>query len=147
MISARPASPRGMSNIPRQIFINLAVRDLEKSKSFFSALGFSFNGRFTDDKAACMVINDHAYAMLLRQPFFETFTKKQPCDTSKQTEALIAVSAESRAAVDALVNTALESGGSPAMPPQDHGFMYGRSFYDPDGHHWEVLWMDPKAIG
>lgn len=141
-----PASPMGMSNKQtREIFINLAVRDLETSKAFFSALGFTFNAKFTDDKAACMVINDHAYVMLLREPFFQTFTKKTPADPAKGNEALIAVSAESRTAVDTLVNQALESGGTPAMPPQDHGFMYGRSFYDPDGHHWEVLWMDPKV--
>ena len=131
----------------REIFINIAVRDLDKSKAFYAALGFSFNAKFTDDKAACMVVNDHAYVMLLREPFFQTFTKKTPADPTKGNEALIAVSADSRAAVDAMVKTAVEHGGSHAMPPQDHGFMYGWSFYDPDGHHWEVMWMDPKAIG
>jgi predicted lactoylglutathione lyase len=132
--------------MPRKIFVNLPVRDLKKTMAFFSALGFSFNRQFTDDKAACMVISDEAYAMLLTEPFFKTFTKREVCDTNRATEALIALSCESRAEVDLLVTTALANGGSPAMPSQDHGFMYGHSFYDVDGHHWEVLWMDPAFV-
>ena len=130
----------------RKIFVNLPVRDLKKTMAFFSALGFSFNRQFTDDKAACMVISDEAYAMLLTEPFFKTFTKREVCDTGRATEALIALSCESREEVDKLVKTALANGGAPAMPPQDHGFMYGHSFYDVDGHHWEVLWMDPAFV-
>ena len=130
----------------RMIFVNLPVRDLSKSMEFFSALGFTFNPQFTDDKAACMVISDKAYAMLLTEPFFRGFTKKEQCDTSKATEALLALSCESRAEVDQLVRKAIDAGGSHAMDPQDHGFMYGWSFYDLDGHHWEVLWMDPAAV-
>jgi predicted lactoylglutathione lyase len=129
----------------REIFVNLAVRDLKKSMAFFSTLGFEFNPKFTDDKAACMIVNDSAYVMLLGEPFFKSFTKRDLCDTSKQTEALFAVSCESRAAVDETVKKAIAAGGKNAMPPQDHGFMYGWSFYDLDGHHWEVMWMDPKA--
>jgi uncharacterized protein len=129
----------------RMMFLNLPVRDLGRAKSFFARLGFSFNPRFTDDKAACMIVSDVAYVMLLDETFYRTFTRRDLCDTSRQNEALIALSCESRAEVDALVRTAVEAGGSRAMDPVDHGFMYGWSFYDPDGHHWEVLWMDPKV--
>ena len=130
----------------RKIFVNLAVRDLQKSMEFFSALGFTFNKQFTDDKAACMVISEEAYVMLLSEPFFKSFTRRETCDTSRATEALLALSCESRAEVDAVVRKAIDAGGQHAMDPQDHGFMYGWSFYDLDGHHWEVLWMDPNAI-
>jgi len=133
-------------NRSRKMFINLPVRDLKKSMEFFSKLGFEFNPKFTDDKAACMIISEEAYAMLLTEPFFKTFTKHELCDTTKQTEALLALSCSSRAEVDEMVNKAIAAGGKHAMNPLDHGFMYGWSFYDPDGHHWEVLWMDPKAI-
>jgi len=129
----------------RKMFLNLAVHDLERSKTFFSSLGFSFNPKFTDDKAACMVVSDQAFVMLLTQPFFKTFTTHELCDTSKYTEGLLGLSCESRAEVDKLVNKAIAAGGRHAMEPQDHGFMYGWSFYDLDGHHWEVFWMDPKA--
>jgi uncharacterized protein len=129
----------------RKLFVNLAVRDLKKSMAFFSALGFEFNPQFTDDKAACMIISGDAYAMLLTEPFFKGFTKRELCDTSKQTETLVALSCGSRAEVDEMVRKAIAAGGQRAMEPQDHGFMYGWSFYDPDGHHWEVFWMDEKA--
>ena len=130
----------------RQIYVNLAVADLQRSQAFFGKLGFEFNPHFTDANAACMVINPDAYVMLLVREFFSGFTKRELCDTNKQTEALLAISCESRAAVDALVNQAIAAGGSHAMPPMDHGFMYGWSFYDLDGHHWEVMWMDPSAV-
>ncbi len=129
----------------RMMFVNLPVRDLERAKTFFGRLGFSFNPRFTDDRAACMIVNEVAYVMLLQEEFYRTFTKREPCDTTRQNEGLVALSCESRAEVDALVHRALGAGGSQAMEPEDHGFMYGRSFYDPDGHHWEAFWMDPKA--
>lgn len=129
----------------RMMFVNLPVRDLERSKAFFGKLGFSFNPRFTDEKAACMVVSDMGYVMLLDEAFYRTFTKREPCDTTRQNEGLVALSCVSRAEVDGLVGVALEAGGSQAMPPTDHGFMYVRSFYDPDGHHWEVLWMDPEV--
>jgi predicted lactoylglutathione lyase len=131
--------------VARQIFINLAVRDLKKSMGFFSKLGFEFNPKFTDEKAACLIVSDQAFVMLLTEPFFKTFTKRELCDPNRQTEGLFAVSCQSRAEVDAMVKTAIEAGGSHAMDPQDHGFMYGWSFYDLDGHHWEVMWMDSKA--
>jgi predicted lactoylglutathione lyase len=127
------------------MFVNLAVRNLETSKDFFSSLGFQFDPKLTDDKAACMVVGSDSYVMLLSEPFFRGFTKREPCDTTKQTEALLALSCTSRAEVDQIVRRAIDSGGADAMDPQDHGFMYSWSFYDPDGHHWEVLWMDPKA--
>ena len=130
----------------RKIFVNLAVRDLKRATAFFSALGFDFNPKFTDDNGACMVVSDEGYVMLLAEPFFKTFTTREVCDTSRQTEALVALSCESRNEVDELVKKAIGRGAPEAMPAQDHGFMYGRSFYDLDGHHWEVLWMDPKAV-
>ena len=129
----------------RKIFVNLAVRDLTRSMDFFNKLGFRFNPQFTDDKAACMIISDEAFVMLLSEPFFRTFTKRQLCDTGSHTEGLFALSCESRAEVDEMVNNAVAAGGKHAMDPMDHGFMYGWSFYDLDGHHWEVMWMDPKA--
>src|SRR5262245_12691807 len=114
--------------------------------AFFSALGFDFNRQFTDDQAACMVVSDEAFVMLLTEPFFKTFTRRRLCDTATHTEGLFALSCDSREEVDEMVRKAVTSGGRPAMAPFDHGFMYGHSFYDPDGHHWEVLWMDPKAV-
>jgi predicted lactoylglutathione lyase len=134
------------TNTGRKIFVNLAVRDLTRAKAFFSALGFDYNPKFTDDNAACMVISRDAFVMLLAEPFFKTFTTREVCDTTRETEALIAVSCESRKEVDELVKKAIDAGGRHAMPAQDHGFMYAGSFYDLDGHHWEVLWMDPKAV-
>lgn len=130
----------------RMIFVNLAVGDLDRSKGFFSRLGFSFNPQFTDENAACMIVNQNAFVMLLREEFFKTFTRREICDTSKSTEGLFALSCNSREEVDEVVMKAVAAGGSHAMASQDHGFMYAWSFYDPDGHHWEVVWMDPAAI-
>lgn len=130
----------------RKLFVNLCVRDLKQSMDFFAKLGFEFNAQFTDDKAACLVISPEAYFMLLTPEFFQGFTKKKICDTSTHTESLFAVSCDSRAEVDTLVDTALGIGGKSATDPQDHGFMYVRTFYDLDGHHWEVMWMDPATI-
>lgn len=130
----------------RMVFLNLAVRDLKKSMEFFTKLGFEFNPQFTDERAACMVLSDKGFVMLLTEPMFKGFTKKEICDTSRATEGMFALSADSRAEVDELVKKALANGGKPAMPVQDHGFMYGHSFYDLDGHHWEVMWMDPSHI-
>ena len=135
-----PAAPS------RQIFVNLAVRDLPRSIEFFRKLGFSFDPRFTDESATCMIIGENSYAMLLTEAKFRVFTKNELCDTRRQTEVLLALSCASREEVDEMVRTAVACGGRPAMDAQDHGFMYGWSFYDPDGHHWEVLWMDPEAV-
>jgi len=130
---------------PRKIFVNLAVRNLKASMQFFSTLGFEFNPKFTDDNAACMIVSDEAFVMLLAAPFFKTFTKREACDTARHTEGLFALSCGSRAEVDEMVKKAIAAGGTHAMDPQDHGFMYGWSFYDLNGHHWEPFWMDPKA--
>jgi uncharacterized protein len=130
----------------RKLFVNLSVRELTKSMEFFSRVGFEFDRKFTDDKAACMVVSGEAYVMLLSEPFFKTFTKREICDTATHTEGLFALSCSSRGEVDEMVKKAIAAGGTHAAPPQDHGFMYGWSFYDLDGHHWEVLWMDPKAL-
>ena len=130
----------------RKLFVNLAVRDLKRSVAFFTELGFTFDPRFTDEKATCMIVSDEAFVMLLEQDRFRDFTRKQLCDTGTHTEALFALSCGSRGEVDALVDTAVAAGGKHALEPQDHGFMYGWSFYDPDGHHWEVFWMDPAAL-
>jgi uncharacterized protein len=129
----------------RDLFVNLAVSDLSRSMAFFRALGFDFDPRFTDEKATCLVIGDRSYAMLLSTAFFKGFTKRAVCDTRTHTEALLAMSCTSRQEVDDLVKTALAAGGAAAMDPQDHGFMYAHSFYDPDGHHWELFWMDENA--
>ncbi len=126
-------------------FVNLPVKDLKKTMDFFSQVGFEFNLQFTDDKAACMVINENTFAMLLVESFFQTFTKKELVDATKSTEVLVALSADSRSQVDEIVNKALSAGGSPANDPQDHGFMYGWSFQDINGHIWEVFHMDETA--
>ena len=134
------------NNRPRKIFVNLPVRDLERSKEFFTKLGFGFDPKFTNGKAACMVINGAASVMLLTEPFFRSFTGQEICNTTSHTEGLFALSCVSRAEVDEMIGTAVAAGGRHAMDPQDHGWMYGWSFYDPDGHHWEVVWMDENAM-
>jgi uncharacterized protein len=131
---------------PRKLFVNLPVSNLDRTVEFFGKLGFRFDKRFTDEKATCMILNDEAYVMLLVDKYFGTFTKKRISDTATFTESICAISAESREEVDQIADTAIAAGGSQAIDPQDHGFMYGRSFYDLDGHHWEVFWMDPSAL-
>ncbi|MFP3965464.1 VOC family protein [Actinomadura fulvescens] len=131
------------------IFVNLAVRDLERSKEFWTKLGYSFDPTFTDENAACLVLAEgHNYAMLLTEKFFAGFLPqgKTTADASTTTETMIGLAAESRAEVDRLVDTALASGGSAASDTMDMGAMYGRSFQDPDGHHWEVMYMDMAAM-
>jgi uncharacterized protein len=130
----------------RKLFVNLAVRDLKRSVEFFTRLGFTFDPRFTDESATCMIVSDEAFVMLLVEDRFRDFTKRRICDTRTHTEGLFCVSTGSRAEVDEMVKTAIAAGGSHAQEPIDHGFMYGWSFYDPDGHHWEVMYMDPKAL-
>lgn len=128
------------------LFVNLSVSDLPATMEFFSKLGFRYNRRFCDENAACMILNDAAYVMLLRKPFFATFTKRQICDPATHSEAIFARSCASRSEVDDLMGKALEAGATVAKDAVDHGFMYIRGFYDLDGHHWEVLWMDPSAV-
>jgi predicted lactoylglutathione lyase len=130
----------------RQIFVNLPIKNMERSQAFFKALGFSFNPQFTNEQGACMVISDDIFAMLLIEPFFQTFTKKPIADASKTTEVLVCLSCESRAEVDELVRKAVAAGGTAPNAPQDHGFMYGHGFQDPDGHIWELVYMDPNAV-
>ncbi len=128
-----------------KIFINLPVKDLNKSIEFFGKLGFSFNPQFTDDNASCMVISDEIFVMLLVEKFFKTFTTKEICDATKTTEVLVALSVESRLQVDEMCAKALASGATTPMPAQDHGWMYQKSFQDLDGHVWEIIYMDPAA--
>jgi predicted lactoylglutathione lyase len=129
----------------RKIFVNLPIKDMERSQAFFRALGFSFNPQFTNAQGACMVISEDIFAMLLVEPFFQTFTKKPIADARKSTEVLVCLSCDSREEVDALVKKALTAGGTAPNAPQDHGFMYGHGFEDLDGHVWELVWMDPNA--
>lgn len=130
----------------RKIFVNLAVQDLGRSVDFFTGLGFSFDPNFTDESATCMIVSDEAFVMLVVADRFKDFTKKEVADPTKQTETMVALSAASREEVDELVDKALAAGGSQAGETQDHGFMYSRGFYDPDGHHWDFVWMDPAAL-
>jgi predicted lactoylglutathione lyase len=130
----------------RQIFVNLPVKDLDTSIRFFTGLDFSFNSQFTDETAACMVVSDDIYVMLLVEPFFKGFTSKELVDARKSTEVLVALAVDSRQQVDALVDKALDTGGRPVRDPDDQGFMYTRSFEDPDGHIWEIFWMDESAL-
>jgi predicted lactoylglutathione lyase len=129
------------------IFINLPVKDLEKSKEFFSKLGYSFNQQFTDEKAACMLISETIYVMLLTEPFFKGFIpNREIADASKTKEVLVALSADSKQQVNDLADKAIAAGGKQFREPEDHGFMYARSFEDLDGHVWEVIWMDPGHV-
>ncbi len=129
----------------RKIFVNLAIRNMERSQAFFRSLGFDFNPQFTNESGACMVVADDISVMLLTEPFFQGFTKKPVADATRSTEVLLCLSCESRAEVDDLVRKALAAGGKAPMPPQDHGFMYGHGFEDLDGHQWELVYMDPNA--
>jgi predicted lactoylglutathione lyase len=134
------------SNGHRSIYVNLAVEDLARSVAFFTALGFTFDPKLTDESATAMIVNDQATVMLLVRGRFADFTQKELVDATAQTEAILALSADSREAVDALADAALAAGGSPANEPMEMDFMYGRSFDDPDGHLWEVFWMDLAAV-
>ena len=129
-----------------KIFINLPVRDLNNTIDFFTKLGFKFNPQFTDENATCMIVGEDIFVMLLVEKFFKTFTKKEICDTSKDTEVIVALSVESREKVDQMINKALESGGKESREPQDHGWMYGRSFEDINKHLWEIIYMDESAV-
>jgi predicted lactoylglutathione lyase len=131
---------------PHKLFVNIPVRDLQRSIVFFEALGFRFNPHFTDASATCMLVGEDSYFMLLTHDRFGGFTKRPMGDARTETSALFALSVNSREEVDAMVAKAVAAGGSHAVDPMDHGFMYGCSFYDLDGHHWEVFWMDPSAV-
>lgn len=129
-----------------KIFVNLPVKDLGRSKSFFEGLGFSFNPQFSDENAACMIISESIFAMLLVEPYFQTYTKKEICDAKKSTEVLLALDASSREEVKNLVARARELGGVIYADPADHGWMYQHSFADLDGHQWELAYMDESQL-
>ena len=124
-----------------QIFVNLPVKDLQKSIEFFGKLGYAFNPQFTDENATCMIIGDDIFAMLLVEPYFRSFIEKDVADAHKSAEVILALSAENREAVDALVGKALAAGATEPRPAKDYGFMYQRSYQDLDGHLWEVFHM------
>jgi uncharacterized protein len=130
----------------RLFFLNLPVADLTASRDFFDRLGFDFNEKFCDEGAACMVISEQAYVMLLQRDRFADFVTKPVADPGAETALTAAITVESREAVDAFADAALAAGAGAAKDPQDYGFMYQRSFHDPDGHLWEVGWMDPVAV-
>lgn len=130
----------------KQIYVNLPVKDLARSRAFFSSLGFDFNPQFSNDQGACMIIGENIFAMLLAEPFFQGFTSKPISNARETTEVLTCLSCESREEVDALVAKALAAGGRAPNPKQDHGFMYGHGFEDLDGHVWELSYMDMGSI-
>ena len=128
-----------------QIFVNMAVKDLDKSVTFFTALGYTFNPQFTNENATCMIISDTIYVMLLTVPFFQTFTNKEIVDARKAVESIICLSADSKGEVNEMVDKAVAAGAIVPNPANDYGFMYQHSFEDLDGHHWEFVWMDPNG--
>ena len=129
-----------------KIFVNLPVKDLNRSVEFFTKLGYTFNKQFTDENATCMIIAEDIFVMLLVEKFFKTFIKTEIADATKTTEALICLSAESRSEVDEMIKKAVDAGGTLYKEPQDHGFMYGHGYQDLDGHIWEIMWMDPASV-
>ena len=130
----------------RKLFVNIPVNDLQKTIVFFEKLGFAFNTQFTDASATCMLVGTDAYFMLMVKDRFAGFSKKPTGDSNKETNALFAITMDSREEVDSMYAKALAGGATKAADMQDHGFMYVQSFYDLDGHHWEMFWMDPSAI-
>ena len=130
----------------RKLFVNVMVRDLPASMAFFRAMGFKFNPQFTNEQAAALMFGGDAFAMLLTEPMFRSFTDREPCDMRTHIEGMYALTCDSRAEVDALMGKALAAGGSEPRPPMDHGFMYQRTLGDLDGHVWELFWMDPGAL-
>lgn len=129
-----------------KIFVNLPVKDLNKSIEFFTKLGFSFNAQFTDETATCMIVSENIFVMLLTEAKFKEFTPNTICDATKNTEVLVCFSSENRTDVDEMVRKAIAAGGTTFKDPEDHGFMYGHGFQDLDGHIWEIMFMDPSAI-
>ena len=128
------------------IFVNIPVADLDAAKTFFGRLGFGFNAQFTDETAACMVIDETIFFMLLTKPKFAEFTALPIADAKLGTQALYGISRDSRAAVDQVAEAALAAGGTEPRPAQDHGFMYSRAIADLDGHIWEFIWMDAGFV-
>jgi predicted lactoylglutathione lyase len=145
-VIAVPLNKLNQKTMATQIFVNLPVKDLNRSVEFFTKLGYTFNPQFTDEKATCMIISDTIYVMLLTETFFQTFTKKEIVDAHKAVECSICLSADSKDAVNQMVEKAEAAGASIPNPATDYGFMYQHSFADLDGHHWEHVWMDPKGV-
>jgi predicted lactoylglutathione lyase len=131
--------------VTKKIFVNLPVKKLRKSKAFFSKLGFTFNPRFTDETAACMIVSEDIFVMLLTEEKFRTFTPIEICDAKKSTEVLLCLTRENRDDVDGMVREAVAAGGRTFRDPQDYGFMYEHGFQDLDGHIWELICMEPGA--
>lgn len=129
-----------------KIFVNLPVKDLNKSVEFFTKLGFSFNAQFTDENTTCMIVSEDIFVMLLTHERFKGFTPKEICDATKNTEVLVTLSSESRANVDEMIGKAIAAGGTIYKEPQDHGFMYGHGFQDLDSHIWELVYMEPSGV-
>lgn len=129
----------------KQLFVNLPVADLPASIAFFTALGFSFNPQWTDEAATCMIVGDNIFVMLLSRERFQTFTPKPVADASKSSEVLVCLALDSRQEVDRMVSQAIAAGGSTFKEAEDHGFMYGHAFQDPDGHIWELIHLSPPA--
>lgn len=142
----RLTRPATQPTVPHKLFVNIPVADLQRSITFFEALGFGFNEQFTDSNAACMLVGEDAYFMLLTREKFATFTQREIGEPWDQTSSMFALSVDSRLEVEEMVQKAIAAGGVDAAAPQDQGFMYGWSFYDPDGHHWEVFWMNPAVV-
>lgn len=132
--------------MPKKIFVNLPIANMERTQAFFKGLGYSFNPQFTNDQGACMVVADNIFVMLLVEPFFKGFTNKPVADATRATEVLIALDCDTREEVDAMVKKAVALGATTPMAPQDHGFMYQHGFTDLDGHMWEVFYMDPAFV-
>ena len=130
----------------RKIFVNLPVSDLQRSIEFFGSLGFTFNPQFTDETATCMVVSDDIFVMLLTREKFAGFTPYPVSDATRSTEVLVALSCDSREEVETLVRKAVAAGGGTYAEAQDHGFMFQHGFQDPDGHIWELVWMDPAYV-
>lgn len=130
----------------QKVFINLPVADLERTKEFYAALGYTFNPQFTDHNAASMVVSDTIYVMLLTREFFAQFTNKTIIDARTNVQVLVAIDFNSKAEVDAMIEKVVAAGGEETRPVQDLGFMYSRAYADPDGHIWELFWMNPEHI-
>ncbi|MNX52100.1 Glyoxalase-like domain protein [compost metagenome] len=129
-----------------KIFLNLPVKDLDKSRSFFKQLGFSFDSKFTNEKGTCLIIGENIFAMLLLEDFFKTFTQKEICNTTTSTEMIAAISVESKDKVDEIIIAVIQAGGKLHNEAKDYGWMYQRDFFDLDGHHWEIFYMDESQI-
>jgi len=129
-----------------KIFVNLPVKNLNKSVEFFTKLGYTFDPQFTDETATCMIVAEDIFVMLLTEAKFKTFTPKKICDATKSTEVLVCFTCESRANVDAMVRKAVAAGGTTYNKPQDYGFMYEHGYQDLDGHIWELIYMEPGAL-